>query len=93
MSLTSKRNYKAARVHLPLDLMGSCMCSPYNYCYRERDNAVKTAAIASDQSGKKAEEASKKHSKSSAAVRRLEADVAKLTNQVAALEHANRSAP
>ena len=54
---------------------------------------MKTAAIASDQSGKKAEDASKKHSKSSAAVKRLEADVAKLTNQLAALEHANRLAP
>lgn len=54
---------------------------------------MKTAAIVSDQSGKKAEDASKKHSKSSAAVKRLEADVAKLTNQLAALEHANRLAP
>ena len=60
---------------------------------RERDHAVKAGVIASDQSGKKAEDASKKHSKSSAAVKRLEADVTKLTNQVAALEHTNRSAP
>ena len=54
---------------------------------------MKAAAINTDQSGKKAEDASKKHSKSSAAVKRLEGDVTKLTNQVAALEHANRSPP
>lgn len=60
---------------------------------RERDDAVKAAAMASDYSGKKAEEASKKHSKSNAAIKRLEADVSKLTNQIAALEHANRSTP
>lgn len=54
---------------------------------------MKAAAIASDQSGRKAEDASKKHSKSSAAAKRLEADVTRLMNQVAALEHANRSTP
>ena len=54
---------------------------------------MKAAAIASDHCGRKAEDASKKHSKSSAAVKRLEADVAKLMNHVTALEHANRSIP
>lgn len=61
--------------------------------YRERDDALKAAVMASEYSGKKAEDASKKHSKSNAAVKRLEADVSKLTNQIAALEHANRSTP
>ena len=61
--------------------------------YRERDDAVKAAALASDQCGRKAEDASKKHSKSSAAMKRLEAAVAKLMNHVTALEHANRSTP
>ena len=61
-----------------------------NVCHRERDDAVKAAALASAKSSKKIEDASKRHGKSSAAVKRLETDVAKLMNQVTALEHANR---
>lgn len=80
------------RLTVPVSVGKACHCNA-GCCNRERDDAVKASAIASDQSGKKAEDASKKHSKSSAAVKRLEGDVSKLTNQVAALEHTNRSAP
>lgn len=51
---------------------------------------MKAAANACDQSGKKAEDANKRHNKSSVTVKRLEGDVVKLMSQVTALEHANR---
>ena len=58
--------------------------------YRERDDASRAAAAAAEQSARQAEAAHKKHSKSTAALKRWEADVSKLSSQVAALEHANR---
>lgn len=60
---------------------------------RERDDALRAAAAASEQSDRNAEHAQRKHSKSSSALKRLEADVNKLSSQVTALEHANRSVP
>ncbi|KAA6411758.1 MAG: hypothetical protein FRX49_13801 [Trebouxia sp. A1-2] len=57
---------------------------------KERDDAVQAAATLSDQASKKAEDANRRHSKSSTTVKQLESDVAKLISQVSALEHANR---
>jgi len=59
--------------------------------HRERDDAMQAAATLSDQASKKAEDANRRHSKSSTTVKQLESDVAKLMSQVSALEHANRS--
>ena len=59
---------------------------------RERDDAFRAAAAAREQSDRHAEQVQKKHSKSNHALKRLEADVSKLSSQVTALEHANRSA-
>ena len=64
-------------------MIGSAWC-------RERDDAVKAAGRADAQSGKQAEDADLRQNKSSAAVKRLEGDAAKLQSQVATLEHANR---
>jgi len=52
---------------------------------------MQAAATLSDQASKKAEDANRRHSKSSTTVKQLESDVAKLMSQVSALEHANRS--
>ena len=57
---------------------------------RERDDAVRAVAAANEQSDRHAEHAQKRHSKSNSALKRLEADVNKLSTQVTALEHANR---
>jgi len=59
--------------------------------HRERDDAMQAAATLSDQASKKAEDANRRHSKSSTTVKQLESDVARLMSQVPALEHANRS--
>lgn len=58
---------------------------------RERDEAVRAATAARDLSERSAENAQRKHSKNSSVLKRLEADVGKLSGQVVALEHANRS--
>ena len=66
------------------------MHSPCAWC-RDRDDAVKAAGHVDAQYGKMAEDAGIRQSKSNAVVKRLEGDVAKLMNQIATMEHANRS--